>query len=282
MEEFADIGEAAVATTVATAAERIGKATTGAGAIAQGAARSAVVVVTVSSLRDVPTLVRGDMSVRDFAENRGVDAAEAATATAVAGAATSIVLATGAGGAASAAVGGAAASAAAAGAAAAAGTGTAAGTAAAAALGGVIAAAAGPALIGGTVVVGTGLLVGAGFAKLRKHVRANQEQRRGRTATTESAAPKRLAMPDTRPQQIELTLRGANVFTPEQATDIRAWLAYGAGAEPAERAHALRRLREMRFLVSDWAPRDEPFGRADFDALVGDGYIVSRPANDPE
>lgn len=67
-----DAGEAAVATTVGSVAERFGKATVGGKAVAQGAARSAVVTVAVSSLRDVPSLARGEMSFRDFSENRGM------------------------------------------------------------------------------------------------------------------------------------------------------------------------------------------------------------------
>jgi hypothetical protein len=183
-----DAGEAAIATTVATAAEKLGKASCGSRAVAQGAARSAAVTVVVSSLRDVPALARGQMSGRDFAENRGIDALEAGTATAIGAAATAGVLGTTAGAAAAARVGGAAESAAQPAAAAAARTGTAAGRWVATALGGVTAAPAGRAIVGGAVVIGTGLVVGKGFETVRKRVKTKQANRRqaATSATSET------------------------------------------------------------------------------------------------
>lgn len=271
-----DAGEAAVATAVANAAERVGQASAGGRAVAQGAARSAVVMVAVSSLRDVPSLVRGDLSFRDFAENRGVDAAEAAAATAVGSAATSVILATAGGAAASSAVGGAAASAAASVAVAAAGTGTVTGAAVATTLGGVTAAVAGPVIIGGAVVVVTGLLVGKGLKTVRRRVKGNQERRRAadETSVKASTAPT-LALAEPQLVEVQLTLNGSNVFTAEQVADIRHWLLELGCDDSTARDQASRRLNELRFLVSDWAKAGEPFTADDFDALTASGYVVN-------
>ncbi len=111
--------------------------------MAQGAARSAVVRIVVSSIGDVPAVVRGEMSGREFAENRGVDAVEAAAVTTFGTAATSAVLAT--------------------------------------TMGGAAAAAASPVIVVSAVMLGTGLAVGKGFRQVRRVVKERQEERRALT-----------------------------------------------------------------------------------------------------
>jgi hypothetical protein len=237
-----EAGEAAVATTVGTAAKKLGKATAGGRAVAQGAARSAAVTVTVSSVRDVPALLRGDLSGRDFAENRGVDAVEAAAATALGTVATGAVLATTGGAAAATAVGGAAATAAASAALAAAGTGTLAGTAVAGVLGGVTATVAGPAIVGGAVVVGTGLVVGKGFKVVRRRVKAHQERRRTPDPLT-SASLGAQPVPDV---EVILMLDGKNVFTTAERDEIVACLEQ-LQQDELTRQRASRRLHCLGF-----------------------------------
>jgi len=149
-------------------------------ATAKGAAVGAAVTVVVGVVGDADALKRGEIGRRDFAENRAVDAVEGAT-NAVVG-----VVAGGIGGAAATAALGTSAGAAAAAGAGAAGTAAvtaisgmgAIGGAAGGVLGGVTVAAAAPAVLGGAAVVASGVLVGKGYERARKKLRARQEQRR--------------------------------------------------------------------------------------------------------
>ncbi len=166
---------------------------TGSRAVAQGAARSAVVKVTVSSSRDVPSLVRGDMS----------------------------------------------------------------------------AVAAGPVTVGGVVVIATGVVVGKGFAVIRRGVRGKQQQRRGTVddaaaALTATSGPPRPAA-DTGAQTVSVTLElaGDNIFTEARAADIRRWLVARAGPDAAARKRAGHRLRSVRFSsVIGPAPTDRSARRS--------------------
>jgi hypothetical protein len=129
--------------------ERLAATKVAGSAFKHGATRSAAVSVAVASVREVPALARGEISGRDFVENRGLDGAEAAVGAAVGGAAAAAAL------------------------------GSTAGGAAVAALGTVGVVAAGPAIVGGAAVVGSGLVVGAAFRPVRRAVRRRQQQRRG-------------------------------------------------------------------------------------------------------
>jgi hypothetical protein len=155
------------------------KAGSQARALAKGGAVGAAISVGIGALTEVRALHRGEVNGREFAENRGVDAVEGAT-NAVVGA-----LAAGAGGAAATAALGTAAGASFAASAGAAGTavvgaiggmGTG-GAAVAGVLGGVTATAALPVIAGGVVAIGTGVVVGKGFKRVRRKVKDGQRRR---------------------------------------------------------------------------------------------------------
>jgi hypothetical protein len=158
------------------------KATSTARAVGRGASVGAAVTVALGAVGDARALKRGDVSRRDFAENRAVDAAEGAAnavvgigAMAAGGMAASAALGTTAGA-------GIAASAGAAGTAALGAVGGmgAAGAAAAGALGGVTVAAAAPFVVGTAAAIGTGVVVSRGFKRVRHGVRARQQKRGAR------------------------------------------------------------------------------------------------------
>ena len=152
-------------------------------ALAKGGAVGAAISVGLGAAGEIRALHRGDVTVREFGENRVIDAAEGGTAAIVG------TLAAGAGGtAATMVITGTAAGASAAAAAGAAGTaavgfvgglGTG-GAAVAGVLGGVTATAALPAIAGGALAVGSGLVVAKGFKRVRKGVTARQQRRRRR------------------------------------------------------------------------------------------------------
>ena len=73
--------------------------------------------------------------------------------------------------------------------------------------------------------------------------------------------------------EIRLTLRGKNVFTAGERDEILQRLEQLRQDELA-RARASRRLRTLRFLVSDWTTAGTTFGPSDFDRLVSTGYIT--------
>lgn len=159
-------------------------------ATARGAAVGAAVNIVMGVASETGALRRGEIDTRDFAESRAVDAAEGATNAVVGIAAASV------GGAAGTAALGTSAGAAAAVSAGAAGTAAlgaitgmgAAGAAVGAAISGVTVAAAAPAIIGGAAVLGSGVLVGKGYERVRRLVRASQEARRQLAAAAETQA----------------------------------------------------------------------------------------------
>jgi HEPN domain-containing protein len=161
-------------------AKRGAKATSTARAVGRGASSGAAVNVALGAAGDGRAFKRGDISGRDFAENRAVDAAEGAAnavvgmgAMAAGGMAATAALGTSAGAAV-------AASAGAAGTAALGAVGGmgAAGAAAAGVLGGVTVAAAAPFVVGTTAAIATGVVVSKGFTRVRNGVRAHQHRRR--------------------------------------------------------------------------------------------------------
>lgn len=156
--------------------QKFGKATSGGKAVAQGAARSATVSLAIGAALDTPALVRGEIGIREFGENRGVDAVETGSSFVLGSAASAAVLGSSLGGAAATSVGGTVAAGCASAAGMVGGMGTAGGV-AAGALGAVSAATVGPAIVGGAAVIGTGLAVGYGFKHIRRKVKERQERR---------------------------------------------------------------------------------------------------------
>jgi hypothetical protein len=70
-------GLSSAANAVARQAERVGKAATGTRAHLQGGARSAAVSVVVGGIAEAAAVVRGEVRLRDYTENRILDAADA-------------------------------------------------------------------------------------------------------------------------------------------------------------------------------------------------------------
>lgn len=276
-----EAGQTAVATTVSAALERVGSGTN---ALRDGAARSAAVTLAVSSLREVPALVRSDLSGRDFLENRAIDAAETATAAALGTAATGAILATAGGAAGAANIGAAAASLSAAAAGSIGGFGSV-GATVATSLGTVSAAAAGPAIVGGVVVLGTGFAVGTGFKLVRRKVRSHQTSRRRQRARVPGPAERVAGFPelpvsaggvDAVPSR---ALRGREVFSAAELTRILVAVERLGTASGAERAAVTCELRAIGFYVSDWSEAAMPFDGSRFNELIDAGTSSCEPSH---
>jgi hypothetical protein len=165
---------------LADVAKNGAKASSQVRALAKGGAIGAAVSVGIGCTTELGALRRGEVNGRDYGENRAVDAAEGATnavvgtlaaggcaalATAALGTAGGTSLAATVGAAGTTTLG------------AVGGMGTA-GAAVATALGGVTATAALPFVAGGAAALGTGLLVGKGFKRVRSTVKTHQARRR--------------------------------------------------------------------------------------------------------
>lgn len=247
------------------------KATSARRPLARGSARAALISSAVGAVTDIPSLAAGELTGRDFAENRALDAAEAVVVTTVGALAAGAVVGTTAGTAAAAAAGGAVASAAATGAGAIAGMGSV-GAAAATALGGVTAAAAGPAIVGGAVVLGVGLVIGAGFKRVRGHVNARHGARR---QLRRSATAAELTVGSVESAALAVELRGRYEFSDNEFVSIRGEVRHlDESTDKASRRQITARLRRRGFYVSDWAPHGQRFGVIDLEALRAGGLIV--------
>jgi hypothetical protein len=273
-----EAGQTAVATTIRAALERVGSSTN---ALADGAARSAAVTLAVSSLREVPALVRRDVSGMDFLENRAIDAAETATAAALGTAATGAILATATGAAGGANIGAAVGFISAAAAGSMGGFGSA-GAAVATSLGTVSAASAGPAVVGGVVVLGTGFAVGTGFKLIRRKVKSHQTSRRCQRAGVSEPAerasgfrelPLSTGAVDAVPNGVS---RGRAVFSAAELARIFAAVERLETTSSAERAAVTRELRTIGFYVSDWSAATRPFDGGRLDELIEAGVIITR------
>ena len=246
--------------------------------VALGTAKSAAIGAAIGGALEVPALVRGQVSTREFAENRAVDGGEAAIATAVGSVAAGAVLGTSLGASTAASAGGACAAAAASSATAVGGMGTV-GGAAATALGGVTAASAGPIVVGGVVVLGTGYLVGQGFKLARRWVRDKQE---GRRLEEHDDIERTLANLEESDIEAVLVLRGSREFDEGEFVLIREDLCLLAVTTDCdERAKMTARLRRRGFYLSDWAASGAPFGGAEFDALTAGGLIIGADRTAP-
>jgi hypothetical protein len=150
-------------------------------ALAKGGAIGAAVSVGMGAVGEAGALRRGDVTAREFGENRVVDAAEGAT-----GAVVGTLAASTGGAAATAVITGTAAGASAAASAGAAGTALvgvvggfgSGGAAVAGVLGGVTATAALPVIAGGALALGSGIVIAKSFKHVRRSVTTRQQQRR--------------------------------------------------------------------------------------------------------
>jgi hypothetical protein len=248
-------------------------------ALGKAGLTGATVSIVIGGLADIPALRRGDLNRRDYGENRAVDAAEGATGamlgtgvatlgaagtTAALGTAGGVSFAASAGAAGTAVVG------------AIGGMGSA-GAAVAGILGGVTVTAALPVVAGATVAIGSGVVVGKGFKRVRRTVKARQGRRRLLTSQEHRAElTKASGESIVDATVVELTLRGRADFTVEQAHTIRESL-YSMAQNPGSAAKATARLRRLGFYISDWTTRGVQFTVVHFDELIAIGFISIRP-----
>lgn len=249
------------------------KGTSARRALAKGTAKSAMISAAVGAVCDVPALAAGDLTGRDFSENRLVDASEAVAVTTAGSLAAGALLGTTAGTAAATAVGGAVASSAATGAAAVAGMGSM-GGAAATALGGVTAAAAGPVVVGGAVLLGVSLVVGKGFRQVRLRVRAKQADRR-RLLRSQLAPRLTAGTIDGECLEIDADPRGRCEFTEDEFGLIREEIERLVETTDSTSRHQITaRLRRRGFYVSDWTLGSRGFELSDLESLLATGAIT--------
>lgn len=243
-------------------------------ALGKAGAAGAATSMVIGSLTDIQALRRGDLTGRDYAEYRALDAAEGATGAVLGTAATGLSAAG-----ATAALGTTAgaslvASAGAAGTAAITAVGGmgSAGAAVAGLLGGVTATAALPAVAGAGAAIGTGMIVGKGFRHIRKVVAHRQRGRRHLTGAGHRLQLQAGPAPGIDATSVDLVLRGRTDFTGVEARVIREYLDAIAAA-PSQAVRLQARLRRLGFYVSDWSARGDGLTAEGFDHLVSNGLI---------
>jgi hypothetical protein len=255
-------------------------------ATAKGVAVGAAIDIALGAATEAGALKRGEITARDFAENRCVDAAEGVTnaivgsaAAGVGGVAATAALGTATGAAAAASVG--AAGTAAVGAISGMG---AAGAAVGTVLGGITVAGAAPVVVGGAVMLGTGVIVGKGYKHGRRRLRTRQKQRRQLAAGSDrpelcAANLDENGMPIADADVIAPGLgtgsaerHGRIRFSAEEIGSIRQLLV--ALRTPRADQPGLRaKLRHFGFYLSDWGAPGGGFAADDLDVLIEQGVI---------